>query len=91
MVEIIHANEAKVFWNNVYAHGKLESLIGYDLIGSTEAAPSEGINTASYKGKPVLVFVWKGRFHDTGLAVLTTDVESIEYAVKTYEEKRKTF
>lgn len=82
---LCNANEAKMFWNWVYAHGTLESELGSDLIGSDRDIPETGIHPGTCKGQPVLIFIWENTIKiKTGLVVRPLDGEAVNYAMNAF-------
>ena len=84
--------------NGVYLHGELESKIGNDLFYWVWSKPDkEGIYsidlTDDYTSETytAIGYIWHvdGRGRMRGLVIDPTDLESTEYAIKCYKEKRE--
>lgn len=92
--------DSKYVLNYIYAHGKLEDDIGYDMVEVSNSADYDMIlNTkdravygATYNDKSVRLFVWRVFPYTAytsvkGLIVYTSDAESFEYALSKWNER----
>ena len=76
----------------IYLHGKIEEIVGYDIINHIDPIPTEdGIysaevvfNNTEYE---CTMYVWNLKTHVRGLVVLNNDEESKKYAKMCYKSK----
>ncbi len=76
----------------IYLDGKIEKIVGYDIIDRIDPIPTEdGIysvevvfNNTEYE---CIMYVWNLKTHVRGLVVLNDDEESKKYAKTCYDSK----
>lgn len=80
----------------VYAHGKLQRRVGYDLVNhggdfNSRKTRMEDVTAVLPDGKeiPSTLFYWNRGWGYCGLVVQKGDTKAMEYAQRMYEERAK--
>ena len=82
----------RIHW--VYAHGRLEKDMNTDLFSvNLNGATVEDGMKATYKGKPVVLHLFRDRSHGmlTGIATYEDDIEACTYGRSLVKERPSVF